>query len=125
MDYIRGSAAAVQYIESRLDERFVVSTVAVYELFIGRLKNGHDATLTHFKRKFDWATEVELTAAHALEGARVQRELTERGQRIQQPDMLLAGVARSMDVPVVSSDHDFEKVERLRVVNHRDEYHGS
>lgn len=118
-DYTRGRASAIRYLEELTDEELVVPTIALYELFAGHLRMDDEVTAGDFKRAFDWATEVELTDDHALEAARVRRGLTERGRRIQHPDMLLAGIARSLDAPVVASDDDFERVDGLRLENHR------
>jgi predicted nucleic acid-binding protein len=118
-DYTRGREAAIRYLEDRTDEELVVPTIALYESFTGRLKMDDEVKVEDFERAFDWATEVELTERHAFEAARVRRELTERGRRIQHPDMLLAGIARSLDAPVVTSDGDFERVDGLRLENHR------
>ncbi|WP_162224629.1 PIN domain-containing protein [Halorussus amylolyticus] len=118
-DYTRGRASAIRYLEERGDEDLGVPTIALYELFAGRLAVESDVTLDDFDRAFDWTTEIGFTDAYALEAARVRQELMDSGQRIQHPDMLLAGVARSLNATVVASDRDFERVENLCVENHR------
>lgn len=119
-DYTRGREAAIRYLEDRTEEELVVPTIALYELFAGRLNVDEEATVEDLKQALDWATEVELTDVHAFEAAHVRRELNERGSRIQHPDMLLAGVARALDAPIVTADGDFERVEGLRLENHRE-----
>lgn len=118
-DYTRGRASAIRYLEELTDEELVVPTIALYELFAGHLRMDDEVTAEDFTHAFDWATEIELPDTHALEAACVREELTERGRRIQHPDMLLAGTARSLDAPIVTSDSDFERVDDLRLVNHR------
>ena len=119
-DYTRGRASAIRYLEELTDEELVVPTIALYELFAGHLRMDDEVTVGDFKHAFDWATELELTDTHTFEAARVREELTERGSRIQHPDMLLAGTARSLDAPIVTSDSDFERVDGLRLLNHRE-----
>lgn len=119
-DYTRGRETAIQYLEELTDEELVVPTIALYELFAGHLRMDDEVTERAFEHAFDWATELELTDAHAFEAARVRAELTERGRRIQHPDMLLAGTARALDAPMVTSDSDFERVEGLDLENHRE-----
>lgn len=119
-DYTRGRKSAIRYLEDRTGEDLVVPTIALYELFAGRLRIDNEVELEELERAFDWATELDFTDAHALEAARVRRELTEQGERIQHPDMLLAGIAQSLDAPIVTSDRDFERVDDLRLENHRE-----
>lgn len=121
-DYTRGREAAIRYLEERTGEDLGVPTIALYELFAGRLAVESDVTLDGFDRTFDWATEIGFTNTHALEAAHIRRELVDTGQRIQHPDMLLAGIARSLNATVVASDRDFERVEDLCVENHREMY---
>lgn len=119
-DYTRGREAAIRYLEDQAEEELVVPTIALYELFAGRLNAEEDVTVEDFEQRLDWATEVELADVHAFEAAHVREELNERGRRIQHPDMLLAGVARALDAPIVTSDSDFERVDGLRLENHRE-----
>lgn len=41
---------------------------------------------------------------------------------MQTPDMMIAGVARVLDVPLVTADGGFERVDGLTVENHRELY---
>lgn len=117
-DYSRGRTAAIRYLEAHTDSNFLVPTIALYELFAGRLKTGGSVTLGDLDASLDWATKIDFTDEHALEAARVRQELMNRGSRIQHPDMLVAGIARSLGAPIVASDEDFERVDGLPVENH-------
>lgn len=69
-----------------------------------------------------WVAQLDDTQTHALEGACIRQELAAAGQRIQQPEMLLAGIARSRGVPVVTADSGSTRVEEFAVENHRERY---
>lgn len=65
---------------------------------------------------------LDYIRSHALDGARIRQELEEQSQRIQHPDMMIAGVARSIDVPLVTADGRFERIDGLDIDNHREMY---
>jgi len=95
----------------------VLTAIGSYELYLGAVKEGRDPAL--LDDTLAWVERLDYNRAHALEGARVRQELEAAGQRIQQPDMMIAGVARSLDVPLVSADDGFERVENLELDNYR------
>lgn len=119
-DFLRGRESAKAYRLDHLDESLVLTSVGYYELYHGAVKEGRDPVLVD--DDLPWVERLDFDRAHALEGARIRRELEERGKRIQHPDMMVAGVARSLGVPVVTSDGGFEHVDGLDVENHRETY---
>lgn len=119
-DFLRGRESAKAYRLDHLDESLVLTSVGYYELYHGAVKEGRDPVLVD--DDLPWVERLDFDRAHALEGARIRRELEERGKRIQHPDMMIAGVARSLGVPVVTSDGGFEHVDGLDVENHRETY---
>ncbi|MFB6150821.1 MAG: PIN domain-containing protein [Haloarculaceae archaeon] len=119
-DFLRGRESAKEYRIDRRDERFALPSVGYYELYHGAVKVGRDPILVD--DDLPWVDHLEYDRTHALEGARIRQELEANGERIQHPDMMLAGVARSLDVPLVTADDGFERVEGLDVENHRELY---
>lgn len=119
-DFLRGRESAKEYRLDHLNESLVGSSVGFYELYHGAVKEGRDPVLVD--DDLPWLERLDFTRAHALEGARIREELEVEGRRIQHPDMMLAGVARSLGVPLVTADREFERVEGLDVENHRDLY---
>lgn len=117
-DFLRGRTSAKEYRLAHPDESFVLTSVGYYELYHGAVKEGRDPFL--IDDDLPWVERMEYTRAHALEGARIRQELEERGQRIQHPDMLLAGVARSLDAPIVTADAGFERIDDIDIDNHRE-----
>jgi len=119
-DFLRGREPAKQYRLENQDQSLVLTSVGYYELYHGAIKEGRDPVLV--ADDLPWVEQLEYTQSHALEAARIRQELREDGQRIQHPDMMIAGVARSLAVPLVTADSSFERIDGLEVEKHRKMY---
>lgn len=117
-DFLRGRESAKEYRLAHQDASFVLPAVGYYELYHGAVKEGRDPE--SIDDHLPWIDTLEYERSHAEEGARIRAELEREGRRIQHPDMMLAGVARSLSAPIVSSDRDFEHVDDITVENHRE-----
>jgi predicted nucleic acid-binding protein len=119
-DFLRGRESARAYRLDNQTETLVLTSVGYYELYHGAIKEGRDPVLVD--DDLPWVERLEYTLSHALEGARIRQELEANGQRIQHPDMMIAGAARSLDAPVVTADGGFDRIEGIAVENHREMY---
>jgi predicted nucleic acid-binding protein len=119
-DFLRGRESAKEYRLDNQDESLILTSFGYYEMYHGAVKEGRDPVLV--EDDLPWVERLDYNRSHALEGARIRQELEEKGQRIQHPDMMVAGVARALDVPVVTSGGGFERIERLNVENHQEMY---
>lgn len=119
-DFLRGREHAKAYRLDHQDESFVLTAVGYYELYHGAVKEGRDPA--QIDDALPWVERLDYNRAHALEGARIRQELREKGKRIQHPDMMIAGVARSMGVPLVTADRGFDRIDGLDIENHRERY---
>lgn len=119
-DFLRGREPANEYRLDHRDESLVLTAVGYYELYHGAVKENRDPAL--LDDELPWVERLDYDRAHALEGTRIRQELEERGQRIQHPDTMIAGAARSLGVPVVTADGGFERIDGLNVENHRKLY---
>lgn len=119
-DFLRGRESAKEFRLDHRDESFVLTSIGYYELYHGAAKEGRDPVFVD--DDLPWVERMEYRRSHALEGAHIRRELLEKGQRIQHPDTMLAGVARSLGVPLVTADGGFERVDGLDVENYRETY---
>lgn len=119
-DFLRGREYAKQYRLEHRDENLVLPAIGFYELYHGAVKVGRDPK--QVEQDLPWVDRIDYDPAHSLESARVRYELEQNGERLQHPDMMIAGVARSFDVPVVTSDRGFEAVDSLEVENPRKMY---
>lgn len=118
-DFLRGRESAKAYRLEHVEEHLALTSIGYYELYNGAIKEGRDPPL--IDDALPWVEYIEYGRNHALEGARIRQELESDGQRLQHPDMMLAGVARSLGVPLVTADEGFRRVRNLEVENHRDE----
>ncbi|WP_436931186.1 PIN domain-containing protein [Halosimplex halobium] len=119
-DFLRGREPAKAYRLDNRTETLVLTSVGYYELYHGAIEEGRDPVLVD--DDLPWVERLEYTRSHALEGARIRQELEAKGKRIQHPDMMIAGAARSLDAPVVTADGGFDRIEGLSVENHREMY---
>lgn len=119
-DFLRGRESAKAYRLDNQAESLMLTSIGYYELYHGAVKEGRDPVL--IDDYLPWVEHLDYNRSHSLEGARIRQELEQKGQRIQHPDMMIAGVARALDVPVVTADGGFERIEGLTVENHREMY---
>jgi len=119
-DFLRGRESAKAYRLDNQNESLILTSIGYYELYHGAVKEDRDPVLVD--DNLPWVERLEYDRSHALEGARIRQELEQQGQRIQHPDMIVAGVARALDAPVVTADEGFNRIRRLGVENHRKMY---
>ena len=119
-DFLRGRESARAYRLDNREESLLLTSIGAYELFHGAVREGRDPD--RIADHLPWVEHLDFTRSHALEGARIRQELERTGHRIQHADMMIAGVARSLDVPVVTADGGFDRIEGLAVENHREMY---
>ncbi len=119
-DFLRGRESAKAYRLDNQNESLILTSIGYYELYHGAVKEDRDPVLVD--DNLPWVERLEYDRSHALEGARIRQELEQQGQRIQHPDMIVAGVARALDAPVVTAAEGFNQIRRLGVENHRKMY---
>lgn len=88
IDYLAGDSTAVEYVESRLDER-----VADFEAVDDALA---------------WVTVVEPDRDVARTAAMVQNELHNDGAALAPRDAFIAGAAVALDETLAVADDDFD-----------------
>jgi predicted nucleic acid-binding protein len=119
-DFLRGRDHAKQYRLENQNIDLVLPSIGFYELYHGAVKIGRDPHMVD--QDLPWVSRLQYQDDHARESARIRQELKQRGERLQHPDMMIAGVARSLDVPVVSADGDFDRISGLSVEDSREMY---
>jgi tRNA(fMet)-specific endonuclease VapC len=118
IEIIRGNPAPID----RLDNvTFVISTISKYEILAG-LKGRKGTKLEKRAKAFLAATEIrgfdDLAAENA---ATIRIQLETKGQRIGAYDILLAGHAKALNLPIVSgNEREFKRVNGLKVINWRE-----
>ncbi|MFC7081733.1 PIN domain-containing protein [Halorussus caseinilyticus] len=117
--YAQGERAAADYLGRNDDTIFGAPTVVLSEMYTGLFRTT-DLTREEAKAKYGWVRAVPFTDEAAVETAEIRATLSARGEKINATDTYIAGTARAFDVPLVTADGDFEKVDGLDVENYRD-----
>lgn len=119
-DFLRGYDHTKQYRLDHPNEAFVLPAIGFYELYHGAVKSNRDPA--QVDEDLPWVERLDFTPAHAREAGRIRDELERDGRRLQHPDMMIGGVARSLDAPVVTTDEGFERIDGVDVENPRQLY---
>ena len=115
VDHQRGEEAVARFLEDceEDDETLVTSSINLKEIAVGKfIVEEPKPTSEDVLADFGWLEVESFSQRHALEAARIEAEL--RDSDGYEPglaaDLLIAGVARSLDAPVVTRNtDDFEK----------------
>jgi predicted nucleic acid-binding protein len=117
IDYSNDRDTVVGYIDGR--GPFLTSAICVYEVVVGKMwatgKSAHTV-----REGFGGVRSLELNEEIALEAARIQVQLRDRGAEMPVRDLLVAATARSTGAELVVADDDFTTdplQELLRVTN--------
>lgn len=115
IDYTDGDEeATLDYLEGHPNDRFLVSTLSLYELCLGAILSGAgDEGMDEIRHGLHWADIDPFEEDDAMEAARIRGELSDAGEQINLADVLIAGAARRMGEAVVTRDTDFETVDGL------------
>lgn len=116
--YARGEQAAADYLDANEDTVFGAPTIVLSEVYTGLFRTT-DLDREAVKAKYGWVRAVPFTDEAAVETAAIRSTLSSRGEKINASDTYIAGTARALDVPLVTADGDFEKVDGLEVENYR------
>jgi len=118
--YANGERAAANYLERNDDTVFGAPTVVLSEVYTGLFRTT-EFDREEIKAKYGWVRAVPFTDEAAVETAAIRSTLDSRGRKINRSDTYIAGTARAFDVPLVTGDRDFERVDGLEVENYRDQ----
>ena len=83
---------------------YYLSSITIYE--IGKAKSKKDSMIYFIKN----SAVLTLTIEAAEKASKMYKELLEKGQLINEMDLLIAGIATSKNLTVITSDRDFEKL---------------
>lgn len=111
IDYWGGTAATKDYLETHEDtDQFVTTTINIKELAVGRHRQGQFDRQT-LESTFGWLEIVPFDteaayAAATLEAALWDEATTRRQVEARAGDVLIAGIAKSREIPVVTRNTD-------------------
>jgi predicted nucleic acid-binding protein len=121
VDHQRGKEDVARFLEDcdDRDETLVTSSINLKEIAVGKiLVEEPTPTAEDVLADFGWLEVEPFSENHALEAALMEAELRESDDYEPElaADVLIAGVARSLDVPVVTHNtSDFETFEDVSV----------
>jgi tRNA(fMet)-specific endonuclease VapC len=123
IDYWYGEPHAKAFFDGLdEDEPVWIPTAALFELYDGALlSDSPDEDVESVASDLDWADPLPFGDEPAREAARIDAELTQRGEQINLADVLIAGTAAASDMTLVSLDDHFQRVADLTVHNPREE----
>ncbi len=108
IDYLAGDSTAVQYVESRLDERAVAPPLVLFEVYQGEVFKSNIADFEAVDDALAWVTVVETGREVARTAAIVQNELHDAGTALAPRDAFVAGTAVALDETLAVADDDFD-----------------
>lgn len=114
VDYARGDGDAVSYLGTHDDEVIGASTVVLSELYRGLMVT-REMNREEAMTKYEWVEAVPFTEDTAAEAAEIYAQLRDDGELINKSGIYIAGAARSIGVPLVTADDDYECVDGLDV----------
>ncbi|WP_128476709.1 PIN domain-containing protein [Halorussus pelagicus] len=118
--YAQGEQAAAEYLERNDDTVFGAPTIVLSEVYTGLFRTT-ELSRKEVKAKYGWVRAVPFTDEAAVETADIRATLSSRGEKINASDTYIAGTARAFDVPLVTADRDFKKVDGLELERYREQ----
>lgn len=106
---------AVEFYDSEGGPIAIASTIALHEVYRGVCYYRSHDDLAAVRRRLSWVYPVAFSDEIARIAAGIHADLKRRGEMINGADVLIAATAMAHDVPVVTADDDFERVEGLEV----------
>lgn len=118
IDYARGHPAAAEYLDEHDDASFGAPTIVLAELYTGLFVTT-DMDREAVTARYGWLHPVPFTNEAAVEAAEIRASLRATGEPINESDTYIAGTARALDLPVVTADGDFERIDGVAVERYR------
>lgn len=109
-DYLAGRGAAREFLEEYENDRWAVSTIVLYEAYMGAIHGYIGGPPTRIRQAVSASMDVlPVTMTTADEAAVLQEELRERGVPADHPDALIAASAREYGAVFATADEHFHR----------------
>ena len=116
VDFLNGHSRTIELIRSyeAHNERIATTVVSVYEL----LRDASESKAAEIEALLSSLYIYDLNDLAARRSLEIYKRLKARGSMINQPDILITGIAAANDELLVASDSDFKKTgyEKVRIV---------
>lgn len=117
-DYLNGVPAARRFLEGYEQEPWAVSSIVLFEAFMGSLYGYIEADPRDVRQGVWGSMEVlSVTEETAYEGLALQRELMDRGVPVDQLDALIVAAARERGATFATGEKQFWREEVKAVVS--------
>lgn len=117
-DYLDGTDTARQFLQQYDREVWAVSSLVLYEAYMGSIHGYIDGSPTEIKHAVTTSMDVlELTAQTADEAASLQEELLDRGVPADHPDAVIAATVREHGAKFATAEKHFWKEEVQSVLS--------
>jgi len=118
--FFRGNSIVVDKVDKYLLEFGLIniSIVTYYEILNGLLYKDANTQLRRFQEFVDYNTILPLTVLSADKSAQIYAELRKTGKTISHNDVLIAGIAITNDLILITNNTDhFERISELALDN--------
>ena len=117
IDYLKGRKYTLKYLNNNSEEALYAGSLTMFELYRGELKSEDKTDIEGLKESLEWVKTVELDDKTAEEAARIEKSLSEQGEKVNLADTLIAGEVSKKGSKIVSKDKDFQKMKEIKVEN--------
>lgn len=119
-EFLRGNPRVIDKVDEHLKEfGFIsLSIITYYEILNGLLYKDARKQLTKFEDFTALNKVIPLTMRMAKKAAEIQADLRKRGTEIGHADTLIAGIAITSELQLVTNNTDhFERIKGLEIAN--------
>ena len=119
-EFLRGNVKVIDKVDEHLKEYGFVSLsiITYYEILNGLLYKDARKQLTKFEEFVELNKVIPLTLPMAKTAAGIQADLRKKGTEIGHTDTLIAGIAMTSKLQLVTNNTDhFKRIKGLEIIN--------
>jgi predicted nucleic acid-binding protein len=119
-EFLRGNQNVLGRVAAYLEEYATInfSVISYYEILNGLLYKDAKKQLSQFEKFVELSNVIALTMPMARAAAEIQADLRKRGEEIGHTDTLIAGIALTSSLQLVTNNTaHFQRVRGLQIAN--------
>jgi tRNA(fMet)-specific endonuclease VapC len=119
-EFLRGNQKVISKVDEHLKEYGFISLsiITYYEILNGLLYKDAKKQMTRFEEFVELNKVIPLTIKMAKTAATIQADLRKKGTEIGHTDTLIAGIAITSELQLVTNNTDhFKRIKGLEIVN--------
>ncbi len=120
IDFLNGEKNALEKADEFKDQRFAVTPISVFEVFLGINLNKRDEREYNVaKELFDGLELLPITMNASEQSAKIQADLSKAGKVMGASDVLIAGTCITHGcTKILTRDKSFSKVNGIEVIEY-------